>query len=73
MSFICPSGRFGVTSCPQQRKFCRLRFSFFVDNFSARAPYRIAVAMLALRGARHEPRRPVGLARFCLGAWLKGL
>lgn len=49
------------------KRVCRLRFSFFANDFDcARAPCR-PLAWRSAR-ARHEPRRPVGLARLCLEA-----
>lgn len=50
------------------KRVCRLRFSFFVNDFGSALARRTAFLMECWRSARarHEPRRPVGLARLCL-------
>ena len=53
-----------------QRGTCRLRFSFFANDFGfalARCSAFLSECWRSAR-ARHEPRRPVGLARLRLEA-----
>jgi hypothetical protein len=62
------------------KRICRLRFSFFANDFGLALARRTASLAGCWRSARarHEPRRPVGLARLRLEAiaicaWAEGL